>query len=103
MCSASHDDGVGRVSTLYPHIPSDEMSDRALNVRHSRVSPVPGRGSVVAYSQCPDVDPDAAMMAGNVLAIPMSSINTNNINNNHNNSGSTNALIAKNVPGKRNL
>lgn len=52
------------------------MSERALNVRHSRVSPLPGRGSSVAYSQCPGSDPD---MMGNVLAIPMSSINVSGL------------------------
>lgn len=48
------------------------MSERTLNVRHSRVSPLPGRGSSIAYSSCPVSDPD---IVNNVLAIPMSAIN----------------------------
>lgn len=52
------------------------MSERTLNVRHSRVSPLPGRGSSVAYSSCPVSDPDAV---NNVLAIPMSSINVSGL------------------------
>lgn len=56
------------------------MSERALNVRHSRVSPLPGRGSSVAYSPCPGSDPDMIMGSSNVLAIPMSAIQTTNNN-----------------------
>lgn len=52
------------------------MSERTLNVRHSRVSPSPGRGSSIAYSSCPVSDPD---IIGNVLAIPMSSINVSGL------------------------
>lgn len=54
------------------------MSERTLNVRHSRVSPSPGRGSSIAYaySPCPASDPD---IIGNVLAIPMSSINVSGL------------------------
>lgn len=78
------------------------MSDRALSGRHSRVSPVPGRGSSVAYSPCPEADPDG-IMSGNVLAIPMSSINTTfNINNNNNMTGSSNTLVPKTMPGETN-
>lgn len=65
------------------------MGDRCNNNnavhRHSRVSPVPGRGSLVAYTPCPGNDPDAcygeigggsSIGFGNVLAIPMSAIQT---------------------------
>lgn len=48
------------------------MGERTLNVRHSRVSPSPGRSLSIAYSSCPISDPD---IISNVLAIPMSSIN----------------------------
>lgn len=48
------------------------MGERTLNVRHSRVSPSPGRSSSIAYSSCPVSDPDNV---GNCLAIPMSAIN----------------------------
>lgn len=55
--------------------------------RYSRISPVPGRGSLVAYSPCPASDPDShsaqlrlsfgrSSGSGNVLAIPMSAIQT---------------------------
>lgn len=50
------------------------MSERVISGRH-RVSPSPGKGSAVAYSPCPRSDDD---MPGNVLAIPMSSIQTGN-------------------------
>ena len=57
------------------------MSDRNLNVRHSRVCPSPGRGSAIAYSPCPRSDSTSPpqgqeMLLGNVLAIPMSAIKT---------------------------
>lgn len=77
------------------------MSERALNVRHSRVSPIPGRGSAVAYSPCPGSDPDM-LGSSNVLAIPMSAIQTTNsaasTNNNNNNNGSSNGNLNNNAP-----
>ncbi|KAL9918184.1 uncharacterized protein ACN427_000634 isoform 6-T9 [Glossina fuscipes fuscipes] len=53
--------------------------------RYARVSPIPGRGSKIAYSPCPLNDSQDMELAGNCLAIPMSSINTNNSTNNNNN------------------
>lgn len=59
------------------HYQSLNMSERGLTGRHSRVSPSPGRGTTLAYSPCPLTDPDDFMnMAGNVLAIPLSAIQT---------------------------
>lgn len=46
-------------------------------VRHSRVSPSPGRSTTIAYVQCPLSDPDVINLAGNVLAIPLAAIQTN--------------------------
>ncbi|XP_036334372.1 uncharacterized protein LOC118744998 [Rhagoletis pomonella] len=57
--------------------------------RHSRISPTPGRGSKVAYTLCPRIEPpdekmqqmqrrtSATKAASNCVAIPMSSIQTN--------------------------
>lgn len=57
--------------------------------RHSRISPTPGRGSKVAYTLCPRMDPadekmqvqrrtsTATKAPSNCVAIPMSSIQTN--------------------------
>lgn len=50
------------------------MSERGISGRH-RISPSPGKGSAVAYSPCPRSDDE---MPGNVLAIPMSAIQTGN-------------------------
>lgn len=54
-----------------------KMSERVISGRH-RISPSPGKGSAVAYSPCPRSDDD---MPGNVLAIPMSAIQTGNSGN----------------------
>lgn len=73
------------------------MSDRVMNVRHSRVSPLPGRGSAVAYSTCPGSDPDMLDGNLNVLAIPMSAIQTTAaLNNNMNNNNTS----PRNFPGE---
>lgn len=58
--------------------------------RHSRISPTPGRGSKVAYTLCPRMEPpdekaalqvqrrtSATKAPPNCVAIPMSSIHTN--------------------------
>lgn len=51
------------------------MSERTLSGRYSRISPLPGKGSSVAYSPCPKSDDE---MPGNVIAIPLSAIQTGN-------------------------
>lgn len=51
------------------------MSERTLTGRYSRISPIPGKGSSVAYSPCPRSDDE---MLGNVIAIPLSAIQTGN-------------------------
>uniref|UniRef100_A0A1A9WV42 Uncharacterized protein n=1 Tax=Glossina brevipalpis TaxID=37001 RepID=A0A1A9WV42_9MUSC len=61
------------------------MSERSVvnsGGRYARVSPIPGRGSKIAYSPCPLNDDTE--LAGNCLAIPMSSINTNSATNTSN-------------------
>uniref|UniRef100_A0A1B0G2W0 Uncharacterized protein n=1 Tax=Glossina morsitans morsitans TaxID=37546 RepID=A0A1B0G2W0_GLOMM len=64
--------------------------------RYARVSPIPGRGSKIAYSPCPLNDSQDMELAGNCLAIPMSSINTNNAtNNNNNNNNNVNKMNKK--------
>lgn len=52
------------------------INERGTSGRHSRVSPSPGRGITIAYSPCPSSDPRAINLAGNVLAIPLSAIET---------------------------
>ena len=46
-----------------------------------RVSPSPGRMSKIAYSPCPNNDPQDIEMSTNCLAIPLSAIQTTGNNN----------------------
>lgn len=56
-----------------------EMSERTLSGRYSRISPSPGKGSSIAYSPCPRSD-DEMSGGSNVIAIPLSAIQTGNNN-----------------------
>jgi len=50
--------------------------------RHSRVSPSPGRGTKIAYTQLPTNDPYEMKQQRNCLAIPMSTLQTLTTNTN---------------------
>lgn len=58
------------------HYQSMSINERVASGRHSRVSPSPGRGTTIAYSPCPLSDPHVINLSGNVLAIPLSAIET---------------------------
>lgn len=72
-------------SDLYQRINGTHYQSVGTNERHlfngrngnSRVSPSPGRHTTIAYSPCPLADPDVINIVGNVLAIPLSAIQTN--------------------------